>query len=132
MLIDAMNEFSDKQAVTATAVGSKVIDQGKAGDAKLKELFLHVIAAEAAEAAGAATVQVVLETSATAADNALTGDIKTLASSAVVPKADIVAGATVFKIRQPEGALRYIGIKYVVGTGPLTAGKFSAFLNADA
>jgi Bbp16 len=132
MLKDALNEFSDKQAVTVSAIASKTIDQGNPGDAKLTELFLHVIATEAATADGDATVQVVLETSATAADNALTGTIVTLASSAVVPVADIVAGKTLFKIRQPEGSLGHIGVKYIVATGPLTAGKFDAFLCADA
>ena len=132
MLIDSLNEFSDKQVVLVSAPGSKVIDQVNPGNAKLNELYLHVIANEAAEAVGAAKVQVNLKTSATAANDVLTGDIKTLAISAAIPKADIVAGATIFKIRQPEGTLRYIGIDYVVGSGPLTAGAFSAFLNADA
>lgn len=128
MLLDAYTEFSDKQAVTATAVGSKVIDQEVAGNAKFNELTLHVITAETGAAAGAATVKMVLETSDTAADNALTGTVSTLAESRDIPVAEIIAGTTAWKLRMPEGAKRYIGMKYVVTTGPLTAGKFSSML----
>ena len=43
------------------------------------------------------------------------------------------AGTTVVAIRIPPGDYeRYLGVRYTVASGPLTAGKFDAFLTHDA
>lgn len=238
MLIDYLNEFSDAQAVTVTAVGSKVIDSKVAGNAKLNELFWHVrktanlavsntltidtqptagdtmtigtkiytftadgtaaddgeidVGADLADAktlivaaingtdgindasafvtaaafvgdvctltaiAGVAgdavvctetftaatnvfaaanlatgTVTFTLQTSATQAANALTGTVTDLMNSGAISIANINSGIEAFKARLPEGALRYIGIKFTV-SATLTGGSFDSFLNADA
>jgi len=42
MLKDDLSTFSESQAVTVTAVASRIIDGDTAGNAKLNELYLHI------------------------------------------------------------------------------------------
>jgi hypothetical protein len=48
-----------------------------------------------------------------------------VAATAAIGKAALVAGAQ-FVIPMPTRHRRYVRVNYTVGTGPLTAGKFSA------
>lgn len=129
MLMDALTQFSDALAVTSSAI-SNVIDTG--ADSTLKQLggvgatFLVVQCDESATASGSATVTFSLESDSTA-------DLATSATvhlaTAAVPKASLLAGATVAVLPLPYADYeRYLGVRYTVATGPLTAGKFSAFL----
>ena len=238
MLIDSLTEFSDAQAVTVTAVGSKAVDSAVAGNAKLNELFWHArrttelsltnvltmdtqptagdtftigtkvftfvtdgtadadgevdVGADVADAKtlvvaaingtdgyntasefvtasafatndctltaiagvagdlavttetftavtnvfaavslGVGTVTFSLQTSATVSGTALSGTVVDLMVSPAVTIAAINADAEAFKARIPEGALRYIGVKYTVSS-TLASGAFDSFLNADA
>src|SRR5690606_29201654 len=84
---------------------------------------------ETATAEGAATVAVSLESSAAAA---LTSATVHYTSGAKALSA-LTAGAEVARVRLPGGDYRrYLGVRYTVATGPLTAGKFSAFIVKDA
>lgn len=126
MLLDTLNEFSDAQAVTVTADGTNVIDLGADWNSAIgRELYLHIKCVETATAAGAATVTFALETD----DNAAMSSATTLFTTAAVGKAELVAGAEVARVRVPAGAERYLNLNYAVATGPLTAGKFDAFLS---
>ena len=133
MLIDAELMLLNKTALTATAA-SKARELGAAGEAVGNELFLRVVCVETATADGAATLQLQLRTAAAA-----TGEGDTLALSSpevllltpAIPKASLVAGATVLAMRLPYGVKRYFDINQVVATGPLTAGKFTAFLSFE-
>lgn len=127
MITDALLLLSDEQAVTASAVSTNTVDLGVARDVGAGEnLEVVFVVDEAALAAGAATVefQVVGSTA-----EALTSPV-VLGSSGAIGKASLILGAQVtVSINQndlvPLG-YRYLGANYVVATGPLTAGKFTA------
>ena len=136
-LLDSLNEFSDAQAVTASAI-SNVIDLLPAaiGGNVLTDigandgLYLTILVQTTATSAGAATVTFSLESDSTA-------DLATSATvhwtSAAIPKATLVAGYKVITIQLPYGSYeRYLGVRYTVGTADLTAGKFDAFLHIGA
>lgn len=133
MFIDKQNEFADSQAVTVTAISTNVIDLGATpttrNPAPGEPIWLVIQVDTAATAAGAATVTFSLESDSTA-------DLATSATvhwtSAAIGKATLVAGYLVAAIALPHGDYeRYLGVRYTVATGPLTAGAFSAFLTAD-
>lgn len=135
MYLDKQAEFSDSQAVTATAISTNVMDLNTAFNYNTgvdigsgEDIYLVVQVDAAATAAGAATVQITLESSAAAG---LTSSIVHF-TSANYALTDMTAGKTLFVVKLPGGTyLRYLGVRYTVGTGPLTAGSFSAFLTKD-
>jgi hypothetical protein len=131
MILDKQNEFSDSQAVTASAISTNVFDSGATGALKNlgDTIFLVVQCDEAATAAGAATVAFSLESDSTA-DLATSPTVH--ATTAAIGKANLTAGSTQWVIELPLAQYeRYVGVRYTVATGPLTAGKFSAFLTRD-
>lgn len=134
MILDKTNEFSDSQAVTATAISTNVIDLNPdganpiidIGSGEPVELIIQVDAT--ATAAGAATVTASLESSDAPGLTSATVHVTTgpLALSA------LTGGAEIARFRLPAGDYkRYLGVRYTVGTGPLTAGAFSAFIVKD-
>lgn len=125
MIIDYENQFSNDQAVTATAASTNSIDFGDAKDhAKGNPLMLEIICTETATSAGSTTVDFALETDTT---STFTPD-KSFPLATGVPKASLVAGYVVYRGSIPEGLLRYAQIKYTVNTANLTAGKFTAHI----
>ena len=124
MIIDKELLMSDKQIVTANTPSADVIDMSRGGDAEGKPLEVVIQVNETVTADGAATVTFALETD----DNTDFSTPKTLWSSGALGKATLVNGYTVFSGKLPRGAERYVRVNYTVGTGPLTKGKFSAFL----
>lgn len=130
MILDKLLMFSEAQAVTVTAASTDVIDLGPIdgtrrdiGVGQPLEFFAQVNTSAAA--AGAATVNIQLQTS---ADNAAW---TTLASSGDLALAALTAGKRVVSMKVPAGVLKYLRVNYVVGTGPLTAGAFTAGINLD-
>lgn len=129
MLTDKLNTFSDQQAVTATALSTDVVDLGPLSGGNLvrdlgagEPAWLAITVQEAALAAGAATVQFSLESD----DNAGLASATVHWQSAAIGKAALVPGYQI-AIPLPAGAYeRYLGVRYTVATGPLTAGKFTA------
>jgi hypothetical protein len=121
MIIDKFLQVSDKQAVTASAASTDVIDFGQLNPdpGMTDRLYMVVTCSEAALAAGAATVTFAAQDS---ADNSAWADV---AVSAAIPKATLLAGYQTV-IQMPTKLRRYCRMNYTVGTGPLTAGKFSA------
>ena len=132
MIIDDRNEFSDALAVTASAI-SDVIDTGSLPTLKALAsggpLFLVISVDEQATAAGAATVTFSLESDSTA-DLATSPTVHW--QSSAIGKATLAPGYNVACIPLPvlHNVERYLGVRYTVATGPLTAGKFSAFLTS--
>lgn len=131
MILDVQAEFSDSQAVTATALSTNVYDQSPLTKTATRDLgagadsYLVLQVDTAAAAAGAATVTVTLES----ADN--TGMTGSTVHGTFGPFsiAQMAAGTTLGTIPLPYGAYkRYVGLRYTVGSGPLTAGAFSAFI----
>jgi hypothetical protein len=133
MIIDDRLEVSDSQAVTATAVSTDIIDLGPVltttttrDVANGRQLFLVIQCDTTTAAAGAATVTFSLESD----DNTGLTSATVHATSAAIGKATLVAGYQLV-IPVPAGQKnfeRYLGVRYTVATGPLTAGAFSAFV----
>lgn len=132
MMLDALLQLSAAQAVTASAVSTNTVDLGVARDlGPGRSLFVVWGVDESAAAAGAATVTFQIVTSASA--NLSTPTI--VAQTDAIGKAELTAGRKLFAQRidpailnaQPNGQ-RYLGCQYTVGTGPLTAGKFTAYV----
>lgn len=121
MFIDKLLQVSNEQAVTASAASTDVIDFRQANpDIGMSDITSMVITVdESANAAGAATVTLSVQDS---ADNSSFADV---AVTAAIGKATLVAGYQ-HVIPMPTKLRRYCRVYYTVGTGPLTAGKFSA------
>lgn len=126
MIIDKELMMSAAQAVTVSAASTNYINQGAAGDA-YEELKLVIQVREAVTAAGAATVNFVVQTD---SDSGF-GSAVTLFDSGAIGKASLSLNAEPIKVCLPYGCKQYIRVYYTVGTGPLTAGKFDAFLVKD-
>lgn len=141
MILDKFLEFSDAQAVTATAISTNVVDLAPLGNGvgtntvrdigAGEDLYLIVRTLTAATDVGSdATLTVTFESSATENLNSSTVHFSTgaLAFAAFSP-----AGTELVRIALPGGNYqRYIGVRYTVANGPLTGGTFDAFIVKDA
>lgn len=137
MFLDKQNEFSDAQAVTVTALSTNVIDtlpmtsnpnvsQDLAGGGGGPYIMFTV--PTAFTAAGAATLTITIESDSTA--NLATSPT-THWTSAAIPVASLVAGYQ-FYVPLPIGQVeRYLGVRYTVATGPMTAGAIDAAVVRD-
>jgi hypothetical protein len=88
------------------------------------EIAISVL--QTATAAGGATVNFELIQ---ADDGALTTNVETIVQTGAIPIAKLTAGTLVplhLDRAAPYAPRRYIGVRYTIGTGPLTAGSFSA------
>ena len=125
MYIDRQNLFGQNQAVTVTAPSTDHIDLGSARDiGNGTPLEILVLCTETVTAAGAATLQVALQTD----DNPSFSSPANLVLSDAIPKASLVAGTEILRVPVPYGCERYLRLNFTVGTGPLTAGKFTSGL----
>ena len=128
MYLDTLLQFSAAQAVTALGdtPSTNAVDAGLGDAGAGDDLYLFITTTAAVTSAGAATVQFVLQT-----DTAVGfGTVVDAMLSAAIPKATLVAGATV-KMRLPVGLSRYLRVAYRVGTAVLTTGNFSAYIATD-
>lgn len=145
MFVDTQTEFSDAQAVTATAISTNVIDTQAAlgggtniagGNANQdigqgEDVYLVVQTVVAATDTGSdATLTVTLES---ATDAGLTtAAVVHFSTAALAFAAFSPAGTQIAVIKLPVADYkRYLGVRYTVGAGPLTAGAFDAFLTKD-
>lgn len=121
MIIDKALQVSNEQTVTATAASTDVIDFGQANPTTGLNPMMHMVIGvdQAATAAGAATVVFSVQDS---ADNSTFADV---AATAAIGKAALTLGQQIV-IPMPTAHRRYVRVNYTVGTGPLTAGQFSA------
>lgn len=141
MYIDSQELFSDAQAVTSTAISSNVLDlnpsaAGLAGNVQdigvgHDATYLVVETVTTATDTGSdATLTVTLESDSTA--NLATAPVVHYSSGALAFAAFATAGTILVQIPLPLGDYkRYLGIRYTVASGPLTAGAFTAFLTSD-
>lgn len=131
MIIDSQLQLSAKQAVTVTANSTNQLDVGPSLNALFTpDMVVPFAVRETVTAAGAATVtfQVI------ASDASDMSTPQVILSSAAIPKAELVRGKIIY-LRIPETskgtypkAMRFLGARYIVNTGPLTAGSFDAWL----
>ena len=146
MYVSKFEEFSDAQAVTATAISTNVIDlfttNVGAGSNITPNTRLDVgsgegvwfvvqVPVQITDAGSDATLQIDLVT---ADDAALSTNAQTVYSTGVMPFATFSsAGTKLVAVRLPNFAYRrYLGVKYTVASGPFTAGAIDAFLTYDA
>lgn len=133
MITDANLTLSASQAVTATAFSGNTIDLGVNRDIGAgEELNIYVNVEVSALAAGAATVNFQI----VASDNANLSTPTILGQTDAIPKANLLIG-TQITIPVPRSFIkklgqRFLGLQYLVTTGPLTAGTFSAGVIIDA
>lgn len=138
MILDKKAEFADAQSivgVAATAINStNYIDLGVARDiGPGEDLWLVVLINQTVLAAGGAsnvTFQLLEDSQADMAS----GSARTLWSSGAIPKATLVAGYVVAKIKIPATSKQYLRVTATPDTNATTQGKMDAFLtpNADA
>ena len=134
MLLDKQLIVSDAQVVTVTAVSTDAIDTGGSNPVRNvgwgEEMRMIVQVNTTALAAGDATVTFEL----IQADNAaLTTNVEVLIARAPIGKAELTAGGAIpFDVVLPANSRRFLGMRYTVGTGPLTAGAFTAALVHDS
>ncbi|EAS2156610.1 hypothetical protein BBD74_12295 [Salmonella enterica] len=130
MILDKLLMFSEKQAVTASAASTDVVDLGPI-DGTSRDigvgypLEFWATVDTTATAAGAATLNVQLQTS---PDNSTW---TTIYDSGALALAALTAGKRLFSAKVPAGVQRYLRVNYTVGTGPLTAGAFTSGINLD-
>lgn len=130
MLTDALLQLSSAQTVTASAVSTNTVDLSQARDlGPGKDLYVAITVDEAATAAGAATVNFQVITSAAAN----LGSPTIIGQTDAIGKAELTLGRRAIIVPIPAAVLlaqpigqRYLGVQYTVGTGPLLTGKFSA------
>lgn len=136
---DSQLMLSDGQAVTSTAISENVLDLNPVGGPNAEqnigvgeEAYLVVETTEDATDTGSdATLTVSLESDSTA-------DLATSAtvhfSTGALAFADFSTAGTrlaVIKLPQHLPYERYLGVRYTVGSGPLTAGNFDAYITKD-
>lgn len=142
MILDKFNEFSDAQAVTATAISTNVVDLYPLGNSvgtnttrdigTGEDIYLVVMTEQAATDTGSdATLTVSLESDST--ENLATSPTVHFSTGALAFAAFSPAGTVIANVKLPAGSYeRYLGVRYTVASGPLTAGTFNAFLVKDA
>ena len=135
MILDAQNEFSDSQAVTSTAISTNVIDMDAASIPKniggSEPLYLVIqTAVTCTDTSSDATVAFTLESDSAAALNS--SPTVHFSTGALAFAAYATAGTRVAVTPLPFGDYkRYLGVRYTVASGPLTAGAFDALLTRD-
>lgn len=148
MYVDTQIELSDSQAVTATAISTNVYDlftttTGGATSGVSPNTRLDVGLGEgdgswlvvntavlATDSGSDATLTITLET----ADNAAlsTNAEVVFSTGALAFAAFATAGTNLVRVRLPSyDYRRYLGVRYTVASGPLTAGAFDAFVTMN-
>lgn len=125
-IIDALNRFSQNQAITTTAVSTNVVDLGAARDIGPGEFPLQIQCYVTTAFAGGTSLMVQAQGS---VDNSTW---TTYVESAAIVTAALTAGAKLLPIswphRGPGNALpRYIRLNYVV-VGTMSAGAVTSDL----
>ena len=133
-LHDALIIFAEDQAVTSTAISENVYD---IGDVDLdigsgEPVWLVARTTEAATDTGSdATLTVTLESDTAVGLNS--GSATVHFSTGAIAFANFApAGTLLFAIRLPVGDYKkYLGVRFTVASGPLTAGKFHVAVVTD-
>ncbi len=131
-ILDAQLQLSAAQAVTATAVSTNTIDLGVTRDMGAGNQLNAVFGVDVtAAASGAATVRFQVITSAAAS----LSSPNVIAQTDDIPISNLTAGRRPIVVTLNPSVLnslpigqRYLGVQYTIGTGPLTAGSFTAFI----
>jgi uncharacterized protein (UPF0548 family) len=141
MYVDSQLELSDSQAVTSTAISSNVIDLFGTNLGAGAQVAANVIQDIGQGEDVYLVVQTAVACTDTSSDATLTITLETdtavgLGSSTVVLNlgtlafaAFATAGTVLARVKLPSfDYKRYLGLRYTVAAGPLTAGAFDAFI----
>lgn len=131
MILSKRDEFSDAQAITGSAYSTNVQDLGAQPRHIGAQTPLSAVVGVVTEfdsSGDTVTVDVQLVTS----DNADLSSHTVLAATGPLAQAALTAGAMVFNQRLPDTDYkRYLGFRYVIASGPATAGAVDAYLTPD-
>lgn len=130
MLLDKQNLFADKQAVTAQAISTNVMDLGKAGlNIGVGEpIYLNALVTTTLDDSGddsTLTVELVTDDNESMSSPTVIQTLGTFAANA--------AAGTKMSCAIPSSNLyeRYIAVRFTPTGGSLSAGNVSAFLSKD-
>lgn len=145
MYVDSQTTFSDSQAVTSTAISTNVMDLVSLGLGGGTNVALNTVS----DIGNGQPIYLVVQTAVTATDTGsdatltVTLESDTAAGLSSSPTVHYSSGALAFAsfatagtqfiaIALPMGDYkRYLGLRFTVASGPLTAGAFDAFLTTD-
>lgn len=129
MIIDKHNHFNyPKQTVTVTAPSIDIVDLKGAGAAYGQANFLATRVAASFTAAGAATLNIQLQT----ADNETFANSIVVYDSGPISKDKLIENTFIQKASLSGLQFkRYIRVNYVVTNGPMTAGSIETFITPD-
>lgn len=134
MRIDKENQFSNAQAVTATAISENVIDARHLSNT-LKDLgqggqplYLWISIDESFATATSVTFSLESDSTANLATSATVHW-----TTPAIAIASLTAGTVVARIQLPEAATyeRYLGLRYTIDGSSATAGKVTAFITGN-
>lgn len=133
-ILNTQEKIADNQAVTATAISNNVVDlnvvvgPNATQDIGVNDnnLYLVVSTNTAATDTGSdATMTVTLESSANAD---LSSSVTHYSSGALAFATYASVGRFLVIALPPADYRRYLGVRFTIGSGPLTAGRFDAYL----
>lgn len=138
MHLDYFLRFADAQAVTTTAISENVIDTARltlsptTADLGAGNTLYLVVSTQttATDVSSDATLTITLESDDTVGlDSSPTVHFS---SGALAFATFATAGTRLVALKLPLGDYqRYLGLRFTIASGPLTAGKFDAFLTHD-
>lgn len=133
MILDRQNLVSWKQAITASAVSTDVIDLGPpmwtGSSGNDRDIDVIAVVETAFTAAGAATLEIQIQS---AQDGAFTTNVLTHSSTGAIALAKLgVPGRLSQSLEIPADSQRYVRANYVVATGPMTAGAITVGVTAS-
>jgi len=129
MYIDTQETFAAAQSVAAAAgdvVSTNVYDTGATADTGIGENFYLLAKMNAALVGAGASIQVVLQTSASEGSG-----YTDAVAGPVVPVASAGANANLAKIRVPIGLKRYLRVVFRISGATTTAGTASVYIVKD-
>jgi len=138
MILDTQNVFSDAQAVTSTAISANVTDLNPSGGANATQdigngepIWLVISTQTTCTDTGSdATVTFTLESDTAAGLGS--SPVVHFSTGALAFATYATAGTIVAAVLLPSATYkRFLGVRYTVASGPLTAGAFDAFLTHD-
>ena len=133
MLIDKENLLSLQQAITASANSTNTIDLGpnmwSGHSGSDEEIPIFATITESFAAAGAATLEIIIESSNDVAFGS--GVVQHNRSKAYAIAELAVLGRLGHSMSIPPDVKRYLRARYVVTTGPFTAGKITLGVTAS-
>lgn len=130
MIIDSQLQFSDSQAVTATAASTNLIDFGAIRDMGVgRNLYVVVLCTVAMTDSGSdSTLACTLETD----DNSSFSSATTTQTIGTFSAVSAAGTKIVARLNPLQANERYLRVKYTPANGNLTTGSFSAFIVSDA